>query len=182
MRLQPILCMSCRRRQFKGDCTPEPQVCGAFPDGIPSEILWNRADHRYPYEGDHGLMFVLNPEETDFYEAWERWRAASKAQFPPPHQPIADTLAGRDLRRYKGGEITLDQLADTLGAAPLGPGADGAYGVADGTGPNGDTMLLQPGTWNEVLAMRQNGHLTPDEYETISRRAAEHAPKRSGRG
>jgi 2'-5' RNA ligase len=31
--------------------------CAAFPDGIPAAIWDNQADHREPYEGDHGLRW-----------------------------------------------------------------------------------------------------------------------------
>ncbi len=36
---------------------PNDGKCTAFPDGIPMPILRNRADHREPYEGDHGVRF-----------------------------------------------------------------------------------------------------------------------------
>ncbi len=177
----PILCLSCRRRQFDDDCAPGPKVCEAFPNGIPKSILWNEVDHREPVPGDHGLMFVLNPDETDMFGAWEQWMARHKMQIAP-YQPIAETLAGQDLKRYKDGEITLDQLADTWAQRHWDPVPTARTVSQMAQDPNGGTMLLQPGTWNEVLAMRQNGQLTPDEYETISRRAAEHAAKSSGRG
>lgn len=45
----------------------EPErTCSAFPDGIPDEIWWNRADHRQPYPGDHGI----------------RWEPLDGAKFP----------------------------------------------------------------------------------------------------
>lgn len=37
---------------------PEERVsCAAFPDGISSEILLNKQDHRQPLEGDKGIQF-----------------------------------------------------------------------------------------------------------------------------
>jgi hypothetical protein len=34
------------------------QTCAAFPVGIPDEIWWNRADHRKPFPGDHGVRWA----------------------------------------------------------------------------------------------------------------------------
>ncbi|MCE5200439.1 hypothetical protein LLG39_15840 [bacterium] len=39
-----------------------PLRCAAFPDGIPMAIIDNLADHRQPYEGDHGTRFKPKPE------------------------------------------------------------------------------------------------------------------------
>ena len=36
-------------------------TCGAFPDGIPEPILLSQFDHRYPYDGDDGVLFEQNP-------------------------------------------------------------------------------------------------------------------------
>jgi len=32
-------------------------TCDAFPDGIPSDILNNFADHTKPYKGDGGIQY-----------------------------------------------------------------------------------------------------------------------------
>jgi hypothetical protein len=38
------------------DGVPDPpQTCDAYPGGIPDDIWWNRADHRQPQPGDHGI-------------------------------------------------------------------------------------------------------------------------------
>jgi hypothetical protein len=52
--LAPPICVYCKR--FRPE--DEGFVCEAFPDGIPTDILENRADHRRPLEGDHGLRFA----------------------------------------------------------------------------------------------------------------------------
>lgn len=52
-------CVSCRRK-VRGP------ICEAYPDGIPEEILDGRVDHKTPYPGDHGLIYLpLRPEATD---------------------------------------------------------------------------------------------------------------------
>ena len=33
------------------------EICGAYPDGIPTAILVGDVDHRFPYEGDGGIRF-----------------------------------------------------------------------------------------------------------------------------
>lgn len=66
-------CITCRHwvspldRSDEDAQSDEPtQICTAFPAGIPDEIWWNRADHRQPYDGDHGI----------------RWEAIEGMTFP----------------------------------------------------------------------------------------------------
>ena len=42
-------------------------ICNAFPKGVPSKILQNEHDHRQPFKGDNGILFILDisPEELD---------------------------------------------------------------------------------------------------------------------
>ena len=32
--------------------------CGAYPTGIPLEIITEKVDHHKPYKGDHGIQFA----------------------------------------------------------------------------------------------------------------------------
>jgi hypothetical protein len=36
---------------------PTRNVCNAFPNGIPDDILWNRQSHAEPVDGDGGIVF-----------------------------------------------------------------------------------------------------------------------------
>lgn len=42
------------------------QICKAFPNGIPEEIWWNRADHRNPFAGDGGIQWAPDGEGVEF--------------------------------------------------------------------------------------------------------------------
>ena len=50
--LEPSQCNMCK--WFKPR-VEEPSICSVFPQGIPSEISYNRFDHRLPYDGDGGI-------------------------------------------------------------------------------------------------------------------------------
>lgn len=39
--------------------------CAAFPDGIPSNILQSKVDHRQAVDGDNGIQFVVEPGEEE---------------------------------------------------------------------------------------------------------------------
>ena len=52
------LCLLCRHHR---DVDPELETCEAFPDGIPSDILYSLADHRDPFEGDKNIRFEPLP-------------------------------------------------------------------------------------------------------------------------
>jgi hypothetical protein len=53
-RFGPI-CYNCIHAKPAGGRVPA--FCDAFPDGIPTDILNNEADHRKPFPGDHGILF-----------------------------------------------------------------------------------------------------------------------------
>jgi hypothetical protein len=58
------ICRACRRLSAEG-------VCEAFPDGIPTRILFQHFDHRLPFPGDRGLRFKLDPAQRDTLFAYE---------------------------------------------------------------------------------------------------------------
>jgi hypothetical protein len=77
-------CLSCKHWRSPLDRTdanarqPEPtQICDAFPKGIPEAIWWNRADHRQPKPGDHGIHW-----EPDGDAKFPEY-----AMAPPPKTP-----------------------------------------------------------------------------------------------
>lgn len=61
----PSQCLYCVRFRLPLDGYPE-RTCDAFPDGIPPEIWTNNADHREPYEGDHGLRWTSGSEDIEY--------------------------------------------------------------------------------------------------------------------
>jgi hypothetical protein len=44
-------------------------VCDAFHKGIPEDILRSKHNHKIPYEGDNGLMFVMSTTEEVQWDA-----------------------------------------------------------------------------------------------------------------
>ena len=69
------MCELCKRRTPGKDIVGEtPPTCEAFPAGIPFEIYRGQADHRFPIEGDNGLLFDPKPgvDETDLAMALGR--------------------------------------------------------------------------------------------------------------
>ncbi len=68
------LCIACVHRHG-ADCT-------AFPQGIPSEILFEGYDHRREYPGDHGIRFeVRRGAERDLTE-YLLWKAQAPRARP----------------------------------------------------------------------------------------------------
>jgi hypothetical protein len=65
--VQPI-CMMCKH--FRRE---EPGLrCDAFPDGIPDDIFYSRADHTKPMDDDSGIRFEQDPKmptmDYEFYK------------------------------------------------------------------------------------------------------------------
>lgn len=53
-------CMACRHlrpRTMEDFFSSAPFRCDAFPDAIPDAIFGGEADHRQPFDGDHGIHF-----------------------------------------------------------------------------------------------------------------------------
>lgn len=46
---------------------PSPK-CAAYPEGIPTDILYNEVDHRQPQVGDHGIRFEAVEDEQSPFE------------------------------------------------------------------------------------------------------------------
>lgn len=76
--LAPNLCRGCIRRNVRGDRLEaegrEVKVCDAFPEGIPDAIYFGGADHREPWDGDHGIQFELRPGRENVLWSWAETR------------------------------------------------------------------------------------------------------------
>ena len=48
--MQSEQCLHCRH--YQGQAT-----CAAYPNGIPSDVMTGKVDHRKPVKGDHGIRF-----------------------------------------------------------------------------------------------------------------------------
>lgn len=64
----PPQCLSCAHWISPLESDGSTQTCAAFPDEIPESIWWNQADHRDPYEGDHGIRWEPLVGDLDFPE------------------------------------------------------------------------------------------------------------------
>jgi len=58
--IKPSLCALCVHLGSPG----YPRRCGAFPEGIPQDILHGDAMHFEPVTGDHGIQFQPADDEA----------------------------------------------------------------------------------------------------------------------
>jgi hypothetical protein len=68
------VCWCCKHFQSPEGKVNNREICVAFPQGIPDEILYLRFDHRKPYPSDGGIQFELHPDK-------ENCRAAVEEDF-----------------------------------------------------------------------------------------------------
>ena len=61
----PSQCRACARYTRESRCE-------AYPQGIPRQIVIGGADHRQPFEGDHGLRFELRLDRAKELAEWEQ--------------------------------------------------------------------------------------------------------------
>ena len=60
-------CNTCIHRHIREDGN---RTCDAFPsagpeEGIPSEIFWNKVDHRKPFPGDNDIGWEAKDEDAE---------------------------------------------------------------------------------------------------------------------
>lgn len=108
----PPICVDCVRRH-PAQPLKWGMFCDAFPDGIPDDIKENRADHRQPYPGDHGLQFAAKSDAAEHDAA----RIIEEA-----HPALRNLDLGNDWL-YAWGDLptTLDGLRKYLKAHDIDP-------------------------------------------------------------
>lgn len=70
MPIMQFMCLACKHYQGEKDTGGFPiEVCAAFPEGIPDEIL-DGYDHRRPF-GTESILFELAPGEQDTLDNYD---------------------------------------------------------------------------------------------------------------
>lgn len=102
----PNFCDSCKR--LRSDYR-RGQVCSAFPEGIPAEILAG-FDHRQPFPGDGGVRFVRDPDKP---------LPPGAAEHVEPQQPVFIDKP-TPIRHQTEAELraTAQKMIDRLGNHP----------------------------------------------------------------
>lgn len=52
-----VLVSQCMFCQHFDESVREQNLCKAFPEGIPQEVMLNQVDHRHPVAGDEGVRW-----------------------------------------------------------------------------------------------------------------------------